>query len=59
MELTFEWDEEKINVSTEREDLHPEYNLASMKGGVRGKYQSLPPVRAALRRKSAFVSAMA
>jgi len=36
MELTFEWDEEKANA--ERDDMRPEYDFKSMKGGVRGKY---------------------
>ena len=43
MELTFEWDEEKAKgitkqASAENDDMRPEYDFKSMKGGVRGKY---------------------
>ncbi len=43
MELTFEWDEEKAKeitkqASSENDDVRPEYDFKSMKGGVRGKY---------------------
>ena len=43
MELTFEWDEEKAKeitkqASAENDDMRPEYDFKSMKGGVRGKH---------------------